>query len=235
MIIASKKKSGVIMLRERVDIRGRIRPMEAVEEMPALRIPPSQIGLIKEAPVRRWQQGQGMWDEQFKRESKKVSEKRKKLEEKAGQIVRRATELGLVVNTGASEARASGGHVGGEDREVQDEVRPMVQPQGRRKSSRSVLTTTGIIDENRRYGPLDLDDENPPPSAIARRRDTVRRFALVTVSLTGLRLTLISCSPRHWRYLGNASITPHRQRTTRFRRGKPWMLSEPRSTLPTTP
>ena len=149
--------------------------MEPIEETPALRIPPGQIGLIKEAPVRRWQRGQLMWDERFKRYSKKVLEGRKKLEEKAEQVVRRATELGLVVNTGANEARASADNAGGGGRELKDEVRPMVQPQDRRKSSRSVLTTTGIIDENRRYGPLDLDDENPPPSAIAGRRDTVSR------------------------------------------------------------
>lgn len=147
--------------------------MEPVEEMPALRIPPNQIGLIKEAPVRRWLQGQGMWDERFKRESKMVLEKRKKLEEKAERVLRQAAKLGLAVNTGAGEVRASGERVGG-GQEGRDEVRPMVQ--SGRKSSRSVLTTAGIIDENRRYGPLDLDDENPPPSAIARRRDTVSRF-----------------------------------------------------------
>lgn len=158
--------------------------MEPVEEMPALRIHPNQIGLIKEPPVRRWLRGQAMWDEQFKRESKRVLEKRKKLEQKAEQIIRHATGLGLVVNTGAGEARASGEVAEEGGRQVQqDEVRPMVQPQGGRKSSRSVLTTTGIIDENRRYGPLDLDDENPPPSSIARRRDTVSRFICLTVSL----------------------------------------------------
>ena len=187
-LIAFKKTYDVVMLRERVDIRGRIRPMEPVEEMPALRMPASQVGLMKEAPVRRWLRGQGMWDEQFKRESKKVLEKRKKFEEKAEQVIRHATGLGLVVNTGASETRASGEHEGG-GREEHVEVRPTVQPQAERKSSRSVLTMTGIIDDDRRYGPLDLDDENPPPSAIARRRDTVSQFISFPVSPAGLRST----------------------------------------------
>ena len=159
------------MLRERVDIHGQVRPMEPVEEIPALRIPPSQVGLIKEAPVRRWLQGQGLWDERYKRQSKKVKGERKKMEEAAEQIVRHATGQGLVVTTGRAETQTSPGEGGGGVE--QDAVRPMIPPQGRRKSSRSVLTTTGIIDENRRYGPLDLDDEDPPPSAIAKRRDTV--------------------------------------------------------------
>ena len=85
------------MLRERVDIRGQVRPMEPVEEILALHIPPSQIGLIREPPVRRWLHGQSVWDEQFKRRAKKVFEKRKKFEEKAKEIIRHATQQGLVV------------------------------------------------------------------------------------------------------------------------------------------
>ena len=192
------------MLRERVDIRGRIRPMEPVEEMPALRMLPSQIGLIKEAPVRRWLQGQGMWDERFKRESKKVLKKRKRLEEMAEQIIRHATELGLVVDTGARTS----GEGAGDGREEQGEVRPTMQAQSGRKSSRSMFTTTGVIDENRRYGPLDLDDENPPPSAIAKRRDTVSRFIFFTLPLSDSKSTLLPRSPRHWHCSGNASIIP---------------------------
>jgi hypothetical protein len=116
-----------------------------------------------------------MWDDRFKRKSKKVLEKRKQLEEKAEEIIRHATRQGLVVHTAEGETRASGEKTNEGARGEQDADRPAVQPQGRRKSSRSVLTTTGIIDENRRYGPLDLEDENPPPSAIAKRKDTVSR------------------------------------------------------------
>ena len=71
----------------------------------------------------------------------------------------------------------------------QDKVRSMTGPQGGRKSSRSISTLTGI-DEDRRFGPLDLDDENPPPSAIARRRDRVRRIVVSTISLVDLNPSL---------------------------------------------
>jgi hypothetical protein len=158
--------------------------MEPAEEIPALCVPPDRIGLIREAPVRRWLHGQGMWDEQFKRQSKKVFEKRREFEEKAEQIIRHATRQGLVVNSGASKARESHVPAGGSGGE-QDDVRPMARPQGGLKDSRST-STTGIIDEDRRFGPLDLDDENPPPSAIARRRDTVSRIVVSTTSLVDL-------------------------------------------------
>ena len=168
------------MLRERVDVHGKIRPMEPVEEMPVLHIPPGQIGLIKEAPVRRWLLGLGVWDERFKSRSKKVLKKRKEFEQKAEEIIRHVTGQGLVVNTEGDSrpSREPTGEGGGRE---QDEVRPTLGSQGKRKSSRSVFTTTGIIDENRRFGPLDLDDENPPPSAIAKRRDTVSRIVSPTI------------------------------------------------------
>ena len=174
------------MLRERVDVHGKIRPMELIEEMPVLRIPPDQIGLIKEAPVRRWLTGQGAWDERFKSRSKKVLKKRKEFERKAEEIIRHVTGQGLVVNTEEGNARPSlepTGEVGGGERVEQAgeaEVRPKLEPQRRHKSSRSAMTTTSIIDENLRFGPLDLDDENPPPSAIAKRRDTVSRISVST-------------------------------------------------------
>ena len=64
----------------------------------------------------------------------------------------------------------------------QDKVRSMAGPQGWRKSSRSISTLTGIINEDRRFGPLDLDDENQSPSVIARQRDRVRRIVVSTFS-----------------------------------------------------
>ena len=155
--------------------------MEPAEEIPALRIPPNQIGLIREAPVRRWLHGQAMWDKQFKRRPEKIFEKRKKFEEKAEQIIRHATRNGLVVKTEAGETQIPLEQVGG-GRGEQDEARPIAGPQDWHKNSRSTSAPIGIIDENRRFGPLDLDDENPPPSAIARRRDTVSQLLVSTIS-----------------------------------------------------
>ena len=198
------------MLRERVDVHGKIRPMEPVEEMPVLRIPPGQIGLIKEAPVRRWLLGLGVWDKRFKARSKKVLKQRKEFEQKAEEIIRHVTGQGLVVNT-EGDARPSREPTGEGVRvgEGQDEVRPKLEPQSRGKSSRSAFTTTGVIDENRRFGPLDLDDENPPPSAIAKRRDTVSRIISPPILRVDLNPGPFPSRLRQLLYLGNPSITPH--------------------------
>lgn len=43
----------------------------------------------------------------------------------------------------------------------------------RSTTSEKSIAVDGIIQTERRWGPLDLEDERPPPSAIAKRRDTV--------------------------------------------------------------
>lgn len=83
------------MKRERVDIFGAVRPMEPKDQIAALQIPPSEIGLIKEGPVKRWQTGQEQWDQKFKRRAKKVALKRKHYEEKAARLLEHAREQGL--------------------------------------------------------------------------------------------------------------------------------------------
>ena len=145
------------MIRERVDIRGHTRPMEPKEELEVLKIPREQIGLIKEDPTLRWLKGQTEWDHTYRRAAKKAVKKREKLKFRAQRMLDSAREQGLITvdhpqlpdaaNKGASYDR---GHSGAD------------------------ASTNGIIQEDRRWGPLDLEDENPPPTAIAKRRDTVR-------------------------------------------------------------
>jgi hypothetical protein len=75
--------------------------MEPPEEIPALRIPPSQVGLIKEAPVRRWLRGQGMWDERFKRRSKKAFREEKEAGREGGRHRSvRGPDRGWLLTTG---------------------------------------------------------------------------------------------------------------------------------------
>lgn len=134
------------MIRQRVDIHGRVRQMEAIEDVPCLQLHPDEIGLLREAPARRWQDGQQLWDEKFKSVAKRVQKRRKKHEEEYLKMLDRARELGLR----HVDSRRSTGTDGS-----------------------SSGTGVGIIQNERRWGPLDLGDENPPPSAIAARRDTV--------------------------------------------------------------
>lgn len=150
----------VIMLRERVDIFGKVRPMEATQEIEALHLEPSSVGLIKEAPVRRWLTGQELWDKKYKRAADKVITKRRQCERKAERLLRNAMEQGNI-------------HM--------SDDRP--QPQHRSSEASIASRPSGEIVADRRWGPLDLGDEKPAPSAIAGRRDTPEAVALLKKSI----------------------------------------------------
>ncbi|KAJ7490392.1 alpha/beta-hydrolase [Mycena galericulata] len=150
----SKNCEDIRMIRERVDIKGQTRPMEPREDMSVLRLKPAEIGIIKEAPTMRWLTGQEKWDRKYKRQAERAFRKRQKNEEKARKLIGNARDQGLTLSS---------------DR----------NPELSQVVSSSAHTTDGIIQEERRWGPLDLDDEKPPPTAIAKRRDTAEALALI--------------------------------------------------------
>ncbi|KAK1231819.1 hypothetical protein PQX77_005033 [Marasmius sp. AFHP31] len=151
----------VIMVRERVNIHGRVRRMEPRDEMQALQVKPAEVGLIKEAPAVRWHQGQEQWDKMFKKRAKKILKKRAHYETKSEKMIGLAREQGFSLV-----------------REPEPEVLILTKPPSR-PDSKARKDRDGSIQANRRWGPLDLDDEDPPPSAIANRRDTHEGFALL--------------------------------------------------------
>ena len=97
------------MLRERVDIFGKVRPMEPKEEITALQLKPQSIGIIKEAPVVRWLTGQEKWDKKYKHKAHKVIKRRRKYEEKAERLLQHAFEQG-VIHEGVSRPVADRSH-----------------------------------------------------------------------------------------------------------------------------
>ncbi|RDX53666.1 alpha/beta-hydrolase [Lentinus brumalis] len=149
----------VLMIRERVDVMGNVRPMEPAEEIEALNIPPQQIGVIKELPVRRWLEGQEEWDRKYKRTAERVIRKRKHYEAKAQRLLDHARQQGW----------------------IHDELTPQTSrvsiPDGASRLS------AGEIQPERRWGPFDLKEERPPPTAIAGRRDTAEAVALLKKAL----------------------------------------------------
>lgn len=130
------------------------RSMESPEEIPALQLPPDKIGMIKEAPAMRWYRGQQEWDKRFHKTGKRVLQKREKLKAKAEKLIQHALDQGLV-------------HEAFPESLVDEPVEKHSRKPVRRR------TSIGEIQEDRRWGPLDLKDEKPPASAIAGRRDTV--------------------------------------------------------------
>ncbi|KAJ3739568.1 hypothetical protein DFH05DRAFT_1513838 [Lentinula detonsa] len=161
----ARKDGQFIMIRERVDIRGVTRDMEPREDITCLQIKPSQIGLIKEAPCTRWSEGQQKWDIVFAREAKKVLRHRIKIERKVQNMLDNARDQGLLL-------------VGESD--VTDRAQARNASTER---STSANPKDGTIRDDRRWGPLDLDDERPPPSAIAKRRDTPESLALIKMTI----------------------------------------------------
>ncbi|RDB22775.1 AB hydrolase superfamily protein C4A8.06c [Hypsizygus marmoreus] len=145
------------MIRERVNIHGISRPMEPPEDIQALRLRPGQIGIIKEAPTVRWLKGQEKWDKHFKSSAKRALKRRARLEAKARRLLRNARAQGLVL---AGEQPIH-------------EPRPGIAREDHPEK----------IQEDRRWGPLDLEDERPPPTAIAKRLDTPEALALLKKSV----------------------------------------------------
>ncbi|TBU23510.1 alpha/beta-hydrolase [Dichomitus squalens] len=145
----SKEDDPVLFIRERVNPLGHVRPMEPAEEVPALRLKPSEIGIIKEKPVRMWLEGQDEWDRRYKSQAEAVIRKRKHYQAKWEKLLEHAKQEGLF----------------GE----KDSLR----------STTSAVSTGGTIETDRRWGPLDLEGERPPPSAIAGRNDTREAVALL--------------------------------------------------------
>ncbi|KIK67942.1 hypothetical protein GYMLUDRAFT_36749 [Collybiopsis luxurians FD-317 M1] len=161
----SRKDRAIIMIRERVNIYGKVRDMEPQEEVTCLQISSSQIGLIKEAPAVRWSKGQEQWDQIFGKEAKKVLKRRQRIARKYQEMLRNARDQGLMLV--------------GED----DSANPAKARNVSTEKSTSANAIDGTILEDRRWGPLDLNDERPPPSAIAKRRDNLESLALLKMSI----------------------------------------------------
>lgn len=152
----------MLMLRERVDVHGVVRPMEPMEEIAALKVRPQEIGIIKEGPLNKWWSGQKEWDRKYRRSAERAIKKRKKMENEAKRVLDNARDQGLLMVHEELEAQA---------RETLAPPTP-----ARNVSNMSTLSrkSVGRIQNDRRWGPLDLGSENVPASAIAGRRDTVR-------------------------------------------------------------
>lgn len=64
------------MIRQSVDRHGRISPLQPAASLPALQVPPSEIGVIKRGPVEKWMTAKKQWDTKFANEKRKVQKQR---------------------------------------------------------------------------------------------------------------------------------------------------------------
>jgi acetyl esterase/lipase len=66
------------MIRQRVDRHGNIYNLEPASELPGCNLAPSEIGVIKEGPVRKWMAAKREWDIKFASSKRKVQKQRAK-------------------------------------------------------------------------------------------------------------------------------------------------------------
>ncbi|KAJ9124147.1 hypothetical protein QFC22_000944 [Naganishia vaughanmartiniae] len=141
-------------IRERVSLKGECRPLEDAKDLPFLHLPLEEIGVIKEAPALRYLTGQALWDEKFKSVAKRIEK-------------RRLAHLKEAEQNGQKQILKWTKHLA-EKRDGHDDGKPFDEAAYIMNSDISWAWA--------------LQDEVPPPSAIAGRRDTSEAMALARMA-----------------------------------------------------
>jgi len=144
------------MIRERVSTQGLIRPLETESDLDAFKIDPNMIGNMSELVIRRCISSEAHFREKFASTYESIDKSRKKnLEREAKEEGKRFDAMRASASNSSNFSSSSGNHA---------------------KFRQSVLDSPGwgyawVLDEN----------ERPPPSSIAARRDTAeaRQLALI--------------------------------------------------------
>ncbi|KAG8712777.1 hypothetical protein FRC11_014217 [Ceratobasidium sp. 423] len=185
---------------ERMDIHGAIRPLSP----DALHIPKDDVGIVKPAPVQRWLTGQTAWDSKYKRIARGVEKERAGWEKKAMEVMKKAglteAEIEAVwkekTTRGCAEGRDEGSRVNNPEPATPGAyVTLQVIPEEGSDESNSAREER--MRNGRRWGPLDLAGEMPPPSAIAGRLDTPDAVDLLKTSLSQMPRTESRRQPQH--------------------------------------
>ncbi|KAM0755605.1 alpha/beta-hydrolase [Meredithblackwellia eburnea MCA 4105] len=158
------------MVRERIGIDGVVRPLEPAEELQAMQLSPEEVGLLKEAPVKRYLAGKAIWDKRFKRTYEHVQRRRehhlkKSVAEEANRIKKRlksvkkkeASRRPSLISLTSTSRRPSAVSLPGE--QFTDSPEPI----------------------DGYEGIWNLHGEHPPPSSIAARKDTMEARKLARV------------------------------------------------------
>lgn len=167
---------------ECVSIHGNVRPMCS----DALRIPEDGVGVVKAAPVERWLAGQKAWDAKFKRIARGVERERATWEKKAIEVMRKAglneAEIDTIWQQRTKKHRTESS--GSMQPTSPDPVHGTATLKATNLETIPEVDDAERICTGHRWGPLDLIDEVPPPSAIAGRLDTPDAVDLLKTSLS---------------------------------------------------
>ncbi|KAG9126753.1 hypothetical protein FRC07_002088 [Ceratobasidium sp. 392] len=173
---------------ERVSIHGKPRPLSP----DALRIPKDGVGVVKPAPVKRWLTGQDAWDAKYKRAARTVEKERAGWEKKAMEVMKKAglteEELDAVWKQKTRSTRS--------DQDDVDLSSAVLESIGAKHNDETDEVREERMRTGRRWGPLDLAGEIPPPSAIAGRLDTPDAVDLIKTSLAQMPRTAVQREAR---------------------------------------
>ncbi|CDS01955.1 uncharacterized protein SPSC_03047 [Sporisorium scitamineum] len=172
------------MIRERVDVRGYLRPLEPETELQALQVSPDDIGRIKEGPVGRYLDGQTQWAKRFAKTARRVEKQRAKNEKTAQKMLEEALSQGLL---DLQELKQKRGALTQQAQSTGATVATGSNSKGLGLTAADIARGADKCRENWSWlvdvSPVDLVGETPPPTAIAGRRDTDDALVLLRRSL----------------------------------------------------
>lgn len=94
--VTDKIQRQLDLVRERMDFSARLRSINSDDELSVLSISRDDVGVIKAAPVQRWQTGQSIWETKFSNIYSDVAKQRRKYQKRADLIRSRLRDLGLL-------------------------------------------------------------------------------------------------------------------------------------------
>lgn len=141
------------MIRERVSTQGIIRPLEPIEKLDALHVPPAIIGVLSERTVRRYLEGEALFAQKYAKELLTIEKQRNRN-----------------IDLAKKDITKNLAHI----QEMQNG-----RAQGKQKET-PLACGDGLASPTGAWG-WAWADERPPPSSIVSRRDTdeSRRLARI--------------------------------------------------------
>lgn len=190
IVIVLKWPAEDTMIRERVSIRGVLRPLEPESEIPTLKLPIDHLGKINEGVARRYLTGQDLWKTKFSKTAKKVEAKRMKhLQLARFETIRtvetmvrhvnvaiRNDRLSLTITQGQLQEHLFGEH---DSLDIDSHYNKKASTSRRWRNS---LRDKADAERNSWIWTWALDGEHPPPTSIVSRRDTAEARALARVA-----------------------------------------------------
>ncbi|WFD34337.1 hypothetical protein MCUN1_001176 [Malassezia cuniculi] len=84
------------MIRERVSFAGDIRPLEEASSLAALRMTPDDVGRVREAALKRFDEGHQLWKKRYKGAARRAERKRQQYRTKVNRMLDKAKRDGLL-------------------------------------------------------------------------------------------------------------------------------------------